>query len=39
VTDPRDGAPAPDPTPAPGVESYDLTVNGRRHEVPQAWLG
>jgi aerobic carbon-monoxide dehydrogenase small subunit len=24
---------------APEVEVYDLTVNGRRHEVPGAWLG
>jgi aerobic carbon-monoxide dehydrogenase small subunit len=23
----------------PEAEAYDLTVNGRRHSVPQAWLG
>lgn len=26
-------------TPGPDALAYDLTVNGRRHEVPQAWLG
>ncbi|WP_211262223.1 (2Fe-2S)-binding protein [Nitriliruptor alkaliphilus] len=26
-------------TPTPDALAYDLTVNGRRHEVPQAWLG
>jgi aerobic carbon-monoxide dehydrogenase small subunit len=26
-------------TASPEVEIYDLTVNGRRHEVPGAWLG
>jgi carbon-monoxide dehydrogenase small subunit len=28
-----------DTTPAPDALAYDLTINGRRHEVPSAWLG
>jgi aerobic carbon-monoxide dehydrogenase small subunit len=27
------------PTPVPEPVSYELTVNGRTHEVPSAWLG
>jgi aerobic carbon-monoxide dehydrogenase small subunit len=28
-----------DPTTAPSAEAYELDVNGRRHAVPDAWLG
>jgi aerobic carbon-monoxide dehydrogenase small subunit len=27
------------PTPTPDALAYDLTVNGRTHSVPSAWLG
>jgi aerobic carbon-monoxide dehydrogenase small subunit len=39
VSDLSEGTDAASTTPTPDALAYDLTINGRRHEVPQAWLG
>jgi len=38
MSDAADPSPSA-PTPVPEPETYELTINGRTHEVPTAWLG